>query len=93
MFADGLSSCRVSVRLERLRELKELSPRSQILNAREPANRLYSKNNLWPGEHYDELLQKAGNNKTFVHSEAYKRLCAPSNGEARLTDQLLQDCT
>eukprot|EP00959_Pyramimonas_sp_CCMP1952_P296020 6192267-Pyramimonas_sp.AAC.1 len=52
------------------------------LNARELANRLYSNSNLWSGEDYDELLRKTRYNETFVRSEAYKRMCAPSDGEA-----------
>eukprot|EP00959_Pyramimonas_sp_CCMP1952_P361187 7564316-Pyramimonas_sp.AAC.1 len=61
------------------------------MNARELANRLYSKNSLWPGEDYGELLQKTRNNETFVRSGAYKPWCLASNGEAWFADELLQD--
>eukprot|EP00959_Pyramimonas_sp_CCMP1952_P240057 5016761-Pyramimonas_sp.AAC.1 len=55
------------------------------------ANCLHGKSSLWPGEDYDELLRKTRNNDTFVRSEACERLCAASNGDAWLADELFQD--
>eukprot|EP00959_Pyramimonas_sp_CCMP1952_P030997 650104-Pyramimonas_sp.AAC.1 len=40
---------------------------------------------------YDDLVRKLKNNERFGHRAAHDRLCAASNGEIWLAEQLLQD--
>eukprot|EP00959_Pyramimonas_sp_CCMP1952_P009633 200966-Pyramimonas_sp.AAC.1 len=51
----------------------------------------HSTNNMLPRENYEESSHD--NNETFEHSEACKRLRAPSHGEALLAKQFLQETT